>query len=234
MENNKLIELDKLHSESEIYKVGSKVYDSFSSAEDYPEKISKFLSNKVKDKIVLDFGCGTGKFIQSIAPLSKLFIAMDVADNQLKFAKEKIKESNKVKFIKNTPNKIPLESNSVDVIFSAWVIGGIHNLKIRKSLLEEMKRVLKKDGKIYLIENDVEGDYKKIVEENHGNQKTEQKLKWLEEHHFRKIESFQTYFQFETLNKAREIFEKIFGEDIASKIKNKKISHNIVIYENGK
>lgn len=231
MELQKIKKKDKLHSDSEVYYVSSEIYEEFSKAEDSLNIISDFLKNKVQNKEVLDFGCGTGKFIKELAPLCKSYIGMDISENQLQIAKEKSKESN-IKLVKNANNKIPLESNSIDIIFSAWVIGGIHNLKIRKEIIQEMKRVAKENGSIYLIENNIGGEYKEIVEENYGEEKTKLKLKWLEENNFKKIKSFKTYFEFENLEDAKEIFFKIFGEEVANKIKDKKTSHNIVIYEN--
>lgn len=234
MEHKEIMEKDKLNSESQIYNIDSKTYDLFSKAEDSNNKIVNFLSEKVKDKIVLDFGCGTGKFLPTLVPLSKKYVGMDISENQLKIAKEKSKNYGNVELIKNSITEIPLESNSIDLIFSSWVIGSIHDLKLRKEIIEEMKRVVNEGGPIYLIENDVNGEYKDIVEEGYGNEKTMKKLKWLEENGFRKITSFRTCFEFENLESAKRIFESIFGKEISSKIKNKKIGHNIIIYKNEK
>ena len=234
MEYNKITEIDKLHAESDVYHINSKMYDLFSEAEDSLGKIEKFLVKKVKNKVVLDFGCGTGKFIPKLASHSKLYFGIDVSSAQLKLAKQKSKGNKKVKIIKNPTAKIPLESDSIDIIFSTWAICSIHDLNLRKNIINEMKRVLRKDGSIYLITNDVGGNYKKIVEENHGDDKTKAKFKWLENNGFEKVDSFQTFFEFESLDSAKEIFESIFGKNISSKIKTKKISHNIVIYKNEK
>ncbi len=234
MNYDKIIERDKLHSESKIYELSPETYDLFSKAQDNLNIVTDFLSKKVKGKTIVDFGCGTGKFIPKLAPLSKSYIGMDISNNQLRLAKEKSKNYKNVTLIKNLVNKIPLESNTVDLVFASWVIGSIHNLELRKRIIKEMKRVVKENGSIYLIENDIGGDYKEIAEENYGEEKTKIKLKWLEENGFEKVDSSTTYFEFESLESAKKIFTSLFGEKVASKVKNKKISHNIVIYKNGK
>lgn len=234
MKHQHLIENDKLAADSEVYKIKSKTYELFSKAEDKPNKISNFLVPFIKNKIVLDFGCGTGKFIPKLAPLTNLYYAMDNSKNQLEIAKEKANNYNNVKFIQNPSDKIPLESSSVDVILVIWVIGSIHNLELRKKIIDEFKRVIKKSGSIYIIENDTGGEYKELVEGSLGNDKTNFKLDWLKKNGFKKVDSLKTYFEFESLESAKKIFEVIWDKEIASKINKTKISHNVTIYKNGK
>lgn len=234
MEEDSLFEDDRLHAESEVYKLKPNIYELFSKVEDSPDKITNFLAPFIKGKVVLDFGCGTGKFIPKLAPLAKEYWAVDTLENQLEIAREKAKNYKNVKLMQNSSSKIPVESNTIDIVFATWVIGSIHDLKLREKVIEELRRVIKKDSSIYIIENNVGGEYKEIVEEDYGDKKTEIKLQWLEDNGFEKVESFKTYFEFESLESARKIFEGIFGKKVASKVKNKKISQNIVIYKNEK
>ena len=52
---------------SEIYNSKAEIYKVFSEAQDFPNKISGFLTPFVKDKIVVDFGCGSGRYIPYLA-----------------------------------------------------------------------------------------------------------------------------------------------------------------------
>ena len=234
MKYKSLLKKDSLGSKSSIYNEKSKVYELFSLSQDNPDKITKFLNPLIKDKIVLDLGCGTGKFIPKLAHLSKFYWAIDISSSQLKIAKTKTNKLKNIKIMKGSAENIPLESNSVDVIFSSWFIGSIHNLRIRRKIIYEANRILKEKGAIYLIENDIGGEYKELVEGKLGNEKTKAKSKWLEEKGFKKIESFKTFFEFKNIRSAREIFEIIFDKKIASKIYKKRISQNIAIYKNEK
>ena len=234
MEYKFLLKKDRLGAKSSIYNNKSEVYELFSLSQDKPDKITKFLSPLIKGKIVLDMGCGTGKFIPKLAHLSKFYWAIDISSSQLKFAKIKANKLDNVKIIKASAEKIPLESNSVDILLSSWFIGSIHNLKLRRKIISEARRVIKEGGSIYFIENNVGGDYKKIIEGRLGNEKTKVKLKWLSNHGFKKIKSFKTFFEFKNIESAKEIFQSIFGREVASKINKKRISQNIMIYKNGK
>lgn len=231
MKDHPLWENDKLGADSEFYNVKTSVYESFSEAEDTPKKVVRFLASKIEGGVFLDFGCGTGKFIPEFAPLAKIYWAVDISENQLAIARKKSEAFNNVKFLKNGVDSIPLESNSVDVIFASWVIGSIHDIDLREKTVMELKRVLKEGGTIYLVENDVGGEFKNIIEGEAGNEKTRIKQKWLEKTGFKIIQSFETFFEFKDLETAKDIFKTIWGDEVAAKISSEKITHNIAIYE---
>ena len=79
--------------------------------------------------------------------LKKKSIGIDIAQNQIKYAKEKY-ANKKIKFL-TYKNKLPIKSNSIESISMIELIEHIDN-KDLKYLLKECRRVLKKDGKIYL------------------------------------------------------------------------------------
>jgi ubiquinone/menaquinone biosynthesis C-methylase UbiE len=225
---------DKLGAGSEFYDGKAGVYESFSQAEDAPKKVVGFLASKIEGKVILDFGCGTGKFIPAFAPLAKTYWAFDISENQLAIARKKAESFDNVKFLKHDENTLSLETNSVDVIFASWVIGSIHDIGLRGSTIIELKRVLKEGGVMYLVENDIDGEFKNIIEGEAGNEKTRIKQEWLEKTGFKIIQSFETFFEFKDLETAKDIFKSIWGDEIAVKVNSEKITHNIAIYESVK
>ena len=54
----------------------------------------EYLKNICVDKIVLDAGCGTGKFLNILEENSKKYIGIDILDKQLEKAKKKSKKNN--------------------------------------------------------------------------------------------------------------------------------------------
>lgn len=234
MKDHPLWENDKLGAGSEFYNGKASVYESFSQAEDAPKKVVGFLALKIEGKVVLDFGCGTGKFIPEFAPLAKTYWAVDISENQLAIARKKAKDFDNVKFLKNDEDTISLESNSVDIIFASWVICSINNLELRERTITELKRILKENGSIYLVENDIGGEFKNIIEGEAGNEKTRIKQGWLEKAGFKIIQSFETFFEFKDLETAKDIFKTIWGDEVAAKISSEKITHNMAIYESTK
>jgi ubiquinone/menaquinone biosynthesis C-methylase UbiE len=222
---------DRLAANSDVYNLKSDSYELFSQAEDAPNKAGAFLLPYLKDKIVLDFGCGTGKFIPLFAPTTKQYITTDISETQLAIAKKKAENFDTVTVLKIENNKLPLEDSSVDVIFSAWVIGSIQDLNIREAAIEEFKRVLKPGGKVFLIENNVGGEYKEIVDGEVGNERTRKKLVWLENHNFWQAKVFETEFVFNDTETAQSVFSEIWDEETASAITKNTIAHNVVILE---
>jgi len=109
--------------------------------------------NMNSDVTVLDLACGTGTITAElrkyICPKGKL-IAVDSSEEMINKAKEKIDEKN-VEFICGDMLEIldEFQENSFDYVTCGWAIGYVSPLK----LLKKMKRVLKQNGKIGIIEN---------------------------------------------------------------------------------
>ncbi|MEM4331048.1 MAG: class I SAM-dependent methyltransferase [Candidatus Pacearchaeota archaeon] len=111
------------------------------------KEVIEFLKEK-KGK-VLDLGCGSGRnFIES----KRIeFYACDFSEEMIRLAKEKAKkEKMKVVIKKMENNKIPFEDNFFDYILCIAVLHCIPKEEERKKIIQEMKRVLKKEGKILL------------------------------------------------------------------------------------
>lgn len=222
-----------LSEKSKNYYEENDIYEIFSIAEDYPNKIYNFLLPKVQNKIVLDLGCGTGKFMQKFYKETTKYYGLDLSNEQLNIAKEKVKDSN-VEFICCSAENIPLPDNSVDIIISTWVLGTILEIDRRNKVLEEMKRVLKKDGNIYLVENDIGGEFEEIRNRYPNIKKTKEYNDWIENHNFICDIKFETYFKFDNENQSKRVFTNIWGDEIGSKVKNNIIKQNIIIYKYNK
>lgn len=219
-----------LSEKSKNYYEENDIYEIFSIAEDYPNKIYEYLLPKIKGKIVLDLGCGTGKFMQKFYNETNKYYGLDLSNEQLNIAKMKI-NSNDVEFICCSAEDIPLPDNSIDVIISTWVLGTILEIDRRNKVLDEMKRVLKKDGNIYLVENDIGGEFEEIRNRYPNIKKTKDYNDWIESKGFTSYKQFETYFNFKNREQAIDVFTNIWGEQVKDKIKSEIIKQNIVIYK---
>lgn len=99
-------------------------------------------------KVVVDLGCGTGRY----APLFKKFrakkiIGIDPTGEFIAFAKEKY--GNIAEFRIGSATKIPLENNSVDVVVA---IESLQHAKDIDSALREINRVLRQGGRLIIID----------------------------------------------------------------------------------
>lgn len=214
---------------SKSYHDETKIYERFSQVEDTPGMILNYLQPLVKET-VLDLGCGSGKYLVPLAPFAKRYVGLDVSSDQLEIAKSKSRDLNNVEFLCSSAEKIDLSDESIDTVISTWVLGTILDENRRTKVVKETERVLKQNGDIYLVENDLEGDFERIRSRHPNTEKTRAYNDWLETQGFSPIERFETYFNFESLKEAKQIFGSIWGEKAKNNVLNKKISHKIVIY----
>lgn len=203
-------------------------YEMFSKAEDYPKYIEKELIKISKDKIVLDAGCGSGKYLTEIEKVSKCLYGVDVSKDQISIALSKVK--NKENLICTDLISLPFEDDKFDIIYSSWVLGTIVDLNKREKVLKELIRVLKPNGKIILIENNIGGYFERMRDRYPNKERTEKYNYWILKNGFRKYKEINSYFRFKSDNIAKEVFDKIYGKKI-SLLAKKQIEHKIIIFE---
>ena len=218
-----------LLKDSKAYYENNDYYEIFSIAEDAENKVSNYLKELVKNKIVLDAGCGTGKFLNVLENSSSKYIGIDLSNYQLDKAKKK---SSKItsEFICSNLANIPLNDHSVDLIISTWVLGTIIDLDEREKCLKELKRVLKPNGTIILVENDENSEFEEL-RNRIQDRRTRDYNNWILSKCFVEENKINTYFDFESIEIAKKCFEIIYGDKIASKINNNEIEHKIIIFK---
>jgi ubiquinone/menaquinone biosynthesis C-methylase UbiE len=191
---------------SRSYHDEAEIYESFSKAEDAPEKIGRFLKSVVKGKDVLDLGCGTGKYAASLSRYSRGYFGLDISREQLRIAKKKVGGCRNLRWICSSAENIPLSSSSVDVVISTWVIGTIKGTIRKKKAISEALRVLRSGGKIFLVENDLGVEFEMIRGRFPNISRTKRYNDWLEEKMgFKVMKRFSTHFDFSSKDEARRI-----------------------------
>ena len=106
----------------------------------------------IKDKVVADLGCGTGFLSLALALDASIVFSLDQSVNMLKESRRlmETKKFNNVYPIKSSIDNLVLFDESVDVVF---INMALHHVKDAKKAIEEMYRIIKKDG--ILIISDV-------------------------------------------------------------------------------
>lgn len=110
------------------------------------------LKNSVKDKVVLDLGCGTGFFVHTLLMSgAKKVIAVDVDEELLKVVKQKYMNTDKVEVLQADAEKLEgIDTDSVDVILS---VESLVNMRRLDKVTSEMRRVLTGGGKVVAVVN---------------------------------------------------------------------------------
>jgi len=216
--------------QTKIYYAESHLYELFSQAEDYPELVLEILKKYTKDKIILDAGCGDGKYIALLESQVKRYYALDLSFKQLEMATKKIKDHVKVELINADLVNIPLEDNSIEVIICNWVLETIDLESKREKILQEFKRVLKPDGFILLTESTTGGEFEVLRGRGIDKSRTINYNQWVLKNGFRALEEINTYFLYKSLEEAKETITSFHGKELANKITSNKITHNVIVY----
>jgi ubiquinone/menaquinone biosynthesis C-methylase UbiE len=102
------------------------------------------------ERLVLDFGCGPGRFTHDLAQiLQGKAIGVDPIKTLLDLAPQYPDVEYKV--MKEAD--IPIETNSIDIVWICIVLGGITNENLLQKSIAEIDRGLKKNGLVFLVEN---------------------------------------------------------------------------------
>ena len=108
-----------------------------------------FLRKNIKaDSVILDVGCGWGKHISILSKNARVVFGIDSSVLMIKKAKEYLMGLKNVKLFLDDAEEMPFEDNFFDfVICTRNTFGNMYN---RRAVLREMKRVLKRTGKMFI------------------------------------------------------------------------------------
>lgn len=122
-----------------------------------------FKSYLSRNDVLLDIGCGSGVDLISSAKYVKKAVGLDIDKNSLSTANYLFKKSGlkNIKFLEHDANqKLPFKNNSFDKIVCSDVL---EHLKKRDLALKEIKRVFKKNGSLFLVVDNPDTSWKKLL-----------------------------------------------------------------------
>lgn len=106
-----------------------------------------FVKKYIRRKNILDVACGCGYGSFEMAKSNpKSIIAGDLSQEAINYANVRYKNK-LVRFLKFDATKIPIKSGSIDVVVSFETL---EHIKKQNGFLNEIKRVLKKDGALII------------------------------------------------------------------------------------
>src|SRR5699024_52095 len=120
-----------------------------------PEKVIDLLKVTPADTVA-DLGAGPGMFTIPLAKLSKKVFAVDVEPEMLERLKKNAENENieNITYVNNDLEKIDMNDESVTCVLNTFVI---HEVSSVTNTVEEMKRILKPDGRLLLADWEATG-----------------------------------------------------------------------------
>ena len=105
------------------------------------------LNVDMSDLVMLEIGCGAGRMTRSLASRFRLVFAYDVSEEYVRIAKERNSQLKNVVFVVNDGLSFPgISDESIDFVFSGWVMQHMPTKDIVIKNIEEMARVLRPGG----------------------------------------------------------------------------------------
>lgn len=102
------------------------------------------------ERVVLDFGCGPGRFTPALA---ELVDGRAVGVDPIRALVERAPRHEHVEYRVLRGSKIPLDDASVDVVWVGLVLMCITDEQALRETVREIERVLRPDGLLFLFEN---------------------------------------------------------------------------------
>jgi SAM-dependent methyltransferase len=100
---------------------------------------------------VLDFGCGPGAFLSATSPFCASIVGADISRGFIDASRDLIKrrDIDNASVVHVGGNGLPFASESFDTVLCIDVL---HHLEVTSAALEEIRRVLKPGGVLYILE----------------------------------------------------------------------------------
>jgi ubiquinone/menaquinone biosynthesis C-methylase UbiE len=117
--------------------------------EDLFQKEKDYLRTHVRpNSKVLDIGCGNGRNILSIVDIAKNITGLDNSQKAVQYTKDNLKIYPNVEVVLGDALNLPFEDSSFDFVLLSMTLVNFADGKLKA--LQEMKRVVKDEGKVII------------------------------------------------------------------------------------
>jgi ubiquinone/menaquinone biosynthesis C-methylase UbiE len=96
------------------------------------------------DKVILDIGCGIGQSFVALNFADKICIGIDIDEDAIRYGIEHY--GNRIHFILSDAKRIPLPSNTFNLVFSRVSLPYTNIPKV----IREIRRVLRNEGRVWM------------------------------------------------------------------------------------
>src|SRR5215207_4928508 len=205
-----------------IYQSEGDRYEALISREDHQGNIARAIDEliHVDGLDILDLGAGTGRLALLLAPRAKSIHAFDASAEMLRVCRERLVKSGLSNWQVDVADhrQLPLPDHSADLVVSGWSVSYLavwsqENGQVElDKWLNEVKRVLRKDGTIILFESLGTGNEEPVRLEH-----VESTYQWLDANVFEN-KWIRTDYKFDSLDEATELSRFFFGEELGDKV----------------
>ena len=211
------------------------IFDAFCRAEDPDGRISQRLTAHadLDDRMVLEIGCGTGRYTQEWATRAEHYTAVERSPAMLALAQRHCaRRSMPLDLVCADAARLPFPDGTFDRVLAGWVVVNLRPA-VRRAVLAEASRVLRPhpDAGIWLIENHWSGEFQEL--RGRRAEIEEARIKRLaDEWGFEPVEVVESELRFPAAEEARHILGWLCGERVRRKLEDRptrSLSHHVVL-----
>jgi ubiquinone/menaquinone biosynthesis C-methylase UbiE len=137
--------------ENNNVKIWDKIAESFAATRTKPwDECVKFIDKLPRNSTALDLACGNGRHLLPAAVRCREVVGGDISRKLLNIAQTQIGARANVELIQLDARSLPFKNNSFDFVL---FVASLHNIRGRDNriqALKEVRRVLKKGGKVFI------------------------------------------------------------------------------------
>lgn len=211
-----------MEEHKQVYATEAVRYDTLVSKEDYQGNIIKAIQGvtPLENLDVVELGAGTGRLTMLLAPYVHTLKAFDASQSMLDEATVRLVKAGfqNCELLVADNRSVPVNDQSADLVISGWSIcyfadwdGGNWQREALRSFAE-MKRILRNNGKIILLETMGTG-----FETPHPPAHLAGYYELLNRLGF-KSDWFRTDYKFKTLSELIDLVSFFFGEELSSQV----------------
>lgn len=206
----------------EVYRTEADQYEKLISREDYQRNILREINRiaPLSGLDVVDLGAGTGRLTCLVVPQAANVYAFDISQAMLDIARQKLHDMRLTNWLAQVADNrhIPMPDASVDLVLSGWSLcyladwGDSHWQDQLYIALAEMKRVLRPEGTIILLETQGTG-----FETPHPPPHLHEYFRELDVLQFQNT-WFRTDYEFQNNEEAVTLTRFFFGDELAESL----------------
>ena len=213
-----------------IYATQAAKYDAMVAREDYQHHLLPALESihPLSNAEVVEFGAGTGRLTRMMAPLVRSIHAYDISAHMLDIARPTLEATGATNWTLQVAENgsIPEGDKSADLAIEGWSFGHATGWNPEGwqdeigHALNEMQRILKPGGTAIMLETLGTGS----ETPNPPSPLLAEFYAWLENAHDFKHQWIRTDYQFESVAEAEELTRFFFGDELADRIVQEKLT----------
>ena len=219
----------------ETFREAPEIFDAFRRAEDADGRIVAALRRHVdlRERVVLEIGCGTGRLARDVASLARSYTALEPVAPMLRIARNVVPE--RTRLVCARAQELPVADASVDVVLAGWVFANLP-ASVRARALDETSRVLRRsrdmrDG-VWLIENHWQSEFQDVRGLD-GDVSTSEVAPLLAAG-FRVVETVDTEIRFDGADDCERIVGHLCGDAAAERLRSRprsKLEQRVVLLQ---